>query len=224
MRRLFTAILCSLAIGAPMALPTNAIAGILSVPGAYSNIQAALNAAANGDVILVGPGVYTQNLTFGSKQVALRSTAGPSSTIIHVAGGVGVQLGGNSELTGFTITGAVSDFGAGVVVSGTGTLIKGNVFDGNVETSGGFGAAIGGNGASPIIDGNLFRNNSSDFQFLSGVVAFVNSSSPVIENNIFEDNLSRAINFTLPEDSRPKVINNTFVRNTVAVRVDRRVV
>ena len=108
------------------------------MPSTFSTIQAALNAAANGDVILVGPGVYTQNLTFGNKQVVLRSTAGPSSTIIHVAGGVGVQLGGTSELSGFTITGAVSDSGAGVVVGGTGTLIKGNVFDGNVETGGGF--------------------------------------------------------------------------------------
>jgi hypothetical protein len=230
MQRLLTAILRSLGTVGALVLPglgilsvKDAMAGILNVPSTYSNIQTALNAAVNGDVILVDPGVYTQNLTFGNKQVALRSIAGPASTIIHVAGGVGVQLGGNSELTGFTITGAVSDFGAGVVVSGTGTLIKGNVFDGNVETSGGFGAAIGGNGASPVIDGNVFRNNSSDFQFLSGVVSFVNSSSPLIENNIFEDNPSRAVNLTLPADSSPRVINNTFVRDTVAVRVDRRV-
>jgi hypothetical protein len=230
MRRLLTAVFRSLAtVGALMPpglgilFVNNAMAGILNVPSTYGTIQTALNAAANGDVILVGPGVYTQNLTFGNKQVALRSTAGPASTIIHVAGGVGVQLGGNSELTGFTITGAVSDFGAGAVVSGIGTLIKGNVFDGNVQTSGGLGAAIGGNSASPIIDGNTFRNNSSDFQFLSGVVSFINSSSPLIENNIFEDNPSRGVNLTLPEGNNPRVINNTFVRDTIAIRVDRRV-
>ena len=200
-----------------------ACSNTLSVPASFGTIQDALNAAANGDVILVGPGVYTQNLDFGDKQVALRSTNGPASTSIHVAGGIAVTLGGNSELSGFTITGARSDFGTGAKVSGIGTLIKGNIFDGNTQSGGGFGEAIGGNFASPIIDGNIFRNNSSDSQFLSGVVSFVNSSSPLIENNIFEDNQSRGVNLTLPVGNNPRVINNTFVRNTVAVRVDGRV-
>ena len=54
------------------------------------------------------------------------------------------------------------------------------------------------------------------------MVSFINTSSPLIENNIFEDNPSRGVNLTVPSDSLPRVINNTFVRNTVAVRVDRR--
>jgi serine protease len=197
--------------------------GSLATPGAYANIQLALNAASNGDTILVHPGLYTQNLNFGNKQVALHSTNGPSTTTVSVNGGVGVVIGGLSELVGFTIKGAVSDFGAGVVVNGAGTLIKGNIFDGNQQTAGGYGAAIGGNSASPIIDGNIFRNNSSDSQFLSGVVSFINSSSPLIVNNLFEGNVSRAINLTLPTGNNPRVVNNTFVNNSVAIRVDRRI-
>ena len=155
-------------------------AATLNVPGDFVSIQSALDAAATGDIILVAPGVYTQNLTFGDKEIALRSTAGPSSTFIHVNGGTGVILGGASELSGFTITGASEFFGAGVAVSGVGTLIKGNIFDSNNELSGGYGAAIGGNGASPIIDSNIFKNNTADGQFLSGVVT---SRQFVIANN-----------------------------------------
>ena len=195
----------------------------VTVPGDFANIQAALNASDSGDTILVSPGVYTQNLNFNGKSIALRSTDGPESTTIDVNGGIGVTIGGQAEITGFTISGAQSTFGAGIQVSGNGTLIKGNIFDGNTQSAGGYGAAIGGNSSSPIIDGNLFRNNTSDFQFLSGVVGFVNGSSPVIVNNIFHDNESRGINLTLPVGNNPQVINNTFVNNTVAVRVDRRV-
>src|SRR5262249_3421827 len=137
---------------------------------------------------------------------------------IHVAGGVGVTLGGASELSGFTITGAVSDFGAGVVVNGVGTLIRGNIFDHNTETGGGYGAAIGGNVAAPVIDGNLFKNNTADGQYLSGVVCFINGSSPTIINNIFEDNPTRAINFVLPSGNNPSVLNNSFIRNDTAIK------
>jgi serine protease len=192
-------------------------AAILNVPSSYSTIPAAIGAASSGDTILVAPGTYTQNVDFGGKTLALRSVAGPASTIIKVNGGVGVALGGSSEVSGFTITGAKADFGAGVRVSGVGTLIKGNILDSNVETAGGFGAAIGGNGASPIIDGNVFKNNTADGQFLSGVVCFVNGSSPQIFNNLFTSNPTRAINFILPSGNTPLVVNNTFVGNSTAI-------
>ena len=192
-------------------------AATINVPADFSTIRSAISAASNGDVILVAPGTYTQNLDFGGKTIALPSAAGPATTIIQVSGGVGVSLSGASELNGFTITGANADFGAGVVVNGTGTIIKNNIFDGNTESAGGYGAAIGGNNASPIIDSNIFRNNTADAQSLSGAVCFINGSSPEIINNIFENNPTRAINFVLPSGNNPVVINNTFVGNSVAI-------
>lgn len=144
-------------------------------------------------------------------------------TTLAVPGGIGVLIGPAGAFVGFTVTGAVSDFGAAMAVSGVGTLVQDNVFDGNVQTAGGFGAAIGGNSASPVIDRNVFRNNSCDAQFLSAVVAFVNSSSPRITNNLFVDNPCRAINMTLPEGNAPLVVNNTLVGNQTGVRVDARI-
>lgn len=208
-----------------VALPS-AVSGAateLRVPGDFPTIQAALDAAMPGDTILVDPGTYTENLQFNGKNVRLESTGGPGATTIQGVGGTTVDIGPGGAIVGFTVTGGTATFGAGMSVNGAGTVIAGNVFDGNQQGGGGFGAAIGGNNSSPVIQQNVFQNNSCDGQFLSGVVSFVNTSSPRIVNNIFQDNPCRAVNMTLPAGSLPEVINNTIVRNASGVRVDRRI-
>jgi serine protease len=195
----------------------------LTVPGQYPTIQAALNAASPGDTVSVSPGMYAENLDFLGKAVSLVSTGGASQTTIVAPGGTAVTIGPAGSIVGFTISGGTATFGAGMAVSGSGTLIAKDIFQSNQQGSGGFGAAIGGNSASPLIEQDLFVGNSCDGQFLSGVVAFVNSSSPTVENNVFHDNPCRAVNLTLPEGNTPLVINNTMVRNSVGVRVDGRV-
>jgi Ca2+-binding RTX toxin-like protein len=200
-----------------------ASAATLNVPGTFPTIQAALDAATPGDTIVVQSGAYHENLNFHGKNVTLSSATGPASTSVAPPGGTGVVIGPGGTFRGFTVSGAFDYFGAGMAVSGSGTVIEGNVFANNTAASGGFGAAIGGNSASPLIRRNLFRNNSCDEQFLTAVVTFVNESSPVLANNIFEDNPCRAINMTLPEGNAPTVVNNTIVRNRVGIEVDARV-
>jgi hypothetical protein len=203
--------------------PATAHAADLRVPTDFPTIQAALDAAASGDTVLVMPGTYAENLDFHGKDIHLESTDGAAVTTLAVPGGTGVAIGPRGAFVGFTVTGASGSFGAAMAVSGVGTVVRHDVFDGNAQGGGGFGAAIGGNGASPLIDQNVFRHNSCDDQFLSGVVAFVNSSSPVITNNLFEHNACRAIDMTLPTGNTPQVIGNTMVDNPVGVHVDGRV-
>ena len=116
-----------------------------------------------------------------------------------------------------------ANFGAGVSLALASPTIRGNIFEDNLQSSGGFGAAIGGNNASPLIEANIFRRNACDNQFLSGVVAVINSSSPRVVNNVFVDNPCRGIDFTLPEGPTPEVSNNTFIGNDVGIHVDTRV-
>lgn len=191
-----------------------------SAGGTGAAIQTAIDAAASGATIFVGPGTYLGGVNFNGKNVSLESTDGPATTIINGQGGTGVRIGPSGAIKGFTITGSAGTFGAGMAVSGTGTLISGNVFDGNAENSGGSGAGIDGNGASPTIERNVFRNNTCDTQSGSGVVTFENTSSPLIVNNVFENNPCPAINLVLPAGANPKVINNTMVGNRIGVKVD----
>ena len=195
----------------------------INVPADQPTIQAALDAAASGDTVVVAPGTYAENLDFGGKDVALVTSGGAAATTLDANGDTGVQLGPGGSISGFTITGAAEYFGAAIEVHGAGSVISGNVFDGNAQLAGGYGAAIGGNNASPVVERNLFRGNTCDSQFLSGVVAFVNGSSPRIQSNVFVDNPCRAINLTLPGGPAPVVVNNTIVRNAVGIRVDGRV-
>lgn len=176
--------------------------------------------AKSGDTILVAPGTYLENLDFSGKDITLRSSEGPEVTIIDAQESQGVSIGPAGKLIGFKIRNAVDTFGAAISVSGSGTVISGNIFEGNLQARGGFGAAIGGNGASPLIERNLFRSNSSDNQHLSGVISFVNNSSPRIINNIFVSNDSRAINIAVPSSAAPQVINNTIVGNSTGIRID----
>lgn len=194
------------------------------VPADFPTIQAAIDAASPGDTISVAPGIYRENLRFNGKAVTLQSIYGPTKTIIEGQNDTAVVIGPGGAVIGFTIRKGTAYFGAGMAISGTGTLIKQNIFESNTQYYGGYGAAIGGNVASPVIDSNIFRNNSceNDNQWTAGVISFINSSSPTILNNIIENNPCRAINMTIPSGSTPNVMNNTIVSNRTGIYVDRR--
>jgi len=216
--------LCLLSV-TTLLFPGASFARTVRVPADYATIQAAINSANEGDMILVAPGAYFENLHFTGKTITVASENGPEVTVIDGSNaGPVVQFssleGHACVLRGFTLQHGADYFGAGIHVGSSSPSILDNIFQYNVQFGGGFGAAIGGNGASPIIEGNIFRNNSADDQFLSGAVSFVNESSPWIANNIFVSNSCRAISFTLPAGSYPVVINNTLVGNQVGVRVN----
>ncbi len=83
------------------------------VPADYSTIQAAINAASSGDVILVADGVYTgsgnNNIDFKGKGITLQSENGPENCVINVNySGRGFYFHSGetstSVLSGFTIS------------------------------------------------------------------------------------------------------------------------
>jgi hypothetical protein len=218
-------ILSSCIAGALLLAASPVFSAEINVPADQPTIQAAVNAASSGDIIRVAPGNYVGSLQFNGKNLRLESTGGPEVTTIRSNGGTTIDIGPGAALIGFTVTGGMDAFGAGMDVHGTGTHIRGNIFEGNVQSAGGYGAAIGINSASPVIERNVFRNNSAggDTQFLTGVISLINYSSPRIINNLFYDNDCRALNITVTSGNAPEVINNTIVRNPVGIRVDARV-
>jgi beta propeller repeat protein len=90
--------------------PTN-IYTVDDDPGAdFSTIQAAIQAAANGDTILVQPGLYPENLSFNNKAITLSGIdpADPNLTLETVLNGrilFDFLEGPDSVVTGITLAG-----------------------------------------------------------------------------------------------------------------------
>src|SRR5713226_10352285 len=130
----------------------------ITVPTNYPTIQSAINAASNGDTVLVAPGTYVENINFNGKAITLTSSSGPAVTMIDGNHNGTVVTFNHSEtassaLSGFTIQNGFQSggFGAGITVSSASPTITSNVIARNHAA-----AAIGiyVNGGSPLITKN----------------------------------------------------------------------
>ena len=147
----------------PTITPTRASPTTFHVPQDFPRIQAAVDAAIKGDVILVDPGTYYEIIDFRGKAVHLLSDEGPANTVIDGYGLGSVvsfitQEGAGSVLEGFTIRNGDGSFtgGGGVFVRDASPRIIGNTIEANTACNGlGIYSYFG----SPYIAGNLIRNN-----------------------------------------------------------------
>ncbi len=162
--------------------------GTIHVPATHPTIQEAINAASSGDTIIVGPGVYPENIAVDGKQLHLISERGPVLTVIEgngsASGGVVYFVNCNgSSLEGFTIRNGQQ----GLSVCGDMT-VRHNYITGNKITGGGAGIWIW--DSSPLIEKNVVYNNES-FSYDGGGISIVSGSigsSPVVRGNLIFGN------------------------------------
>jgi hypothetical protein len=195
-------------------LPCSAsFAAVLTVPGSYSTIQEAIDAAAEGDEIVVSPGTYAEQVRFEGKNVILRSTdpADPAvvaSTVIdhNNVGPIVVFAGTESTdcvLSGFTITGGMNPTGGGIFGFGTHATIENNVITGNGAYHGGGLCECNG-----TIRNNMISDNVSDWG--GGLYGCAGT----IENNTFCGN--HAVYGSALGGCGGTIQNNTIVENTTS--------
>jgi beta propeller repeat protein len=201
-------------------LTVTAFGATLRVPSEYPRIQAAIQAASDGDMVLVSPGVYYETINFGGKDIVVTGTD-PNDpkvvgyTIINAEEDGTVVTFENHEtpaavLTGFTITG------------GFGTYSQEFTNEVGVRTFGG--AGIYCYYASPTITKNVIANNDGPFD-VSGptdadvMIAFGGGiscyeGSPVITHNIVRQNSAWVGGGILCWFGTPTINNNIIFGNS----------
>lgn len=120
----------------------------LAVPGEYSTIQAAIDAAVDGDTVTVAQDTYYENINFGGKSITVTSTDPNDPNIVAGtvidANGSGTVVtfpdveNANCVLAGFTITdGDASDRGGGICCWNGTITINNCIITGNSASNGG---------------------------------------------------------------------------------------
>jgi len=171
---------------------TPGLAVDIYVPADQPTIQAGIDAAVDGDIVLVAPGTYAENgIKFFGKAITVKSESGPEVTVVDGATVPGYTLfffnydeGSNSVLQGFTLENA--DF-----------------FDGN-------GGAISCQDSSPTIIDNVIRNNRSPYR---GGGIYCYGGAPTICGNTISGNTAPRGGGIYCEYSSPAIIDNNILSN-----------
>ena len=125
---------------------TSVFGATIRVPTDYPTIQAGIDAAAGGDIVLVADGNYigpgNKDLDFKGKAITVQSENGPKSCVIDLQGnGRGFYFHGGetkfSVLSGFTITNGRADYGGGIRCSSEPTITNCRIVGNRAERSGG---------------------------------------------------------------------------------------
>ena len=208
-----------------VAMVVVATATMRHVPGEYPTIQAGIDAAADGDTVLVADGTYSgdgnRDIDFRGKAIMVTSNNGSEATIIDCQGsesdphrGFCFQQGEgpHSVLKEFTIkNGYDREYGGGIHCFLSSPTIEGNKITGNEAFRGG---GISCQESSPTIVGNTITRNVAE-AYAGGIICY--ESSPAIVDNIITENTAFRGGGITCLLSSPTIEGNMILEN-VAIR------
>ncbi len=205
------------------------------VPTEYLTIQGAIDASSNGDVVLVQPGIYAENIDFGGRAITVRSDGDGDPETVDLMPVVTIIDGGQldttvtfqsqetrlSRLEGFRIqngddrTGAYK-FGGGVWCwqFSCPTLINNVIMENRAKYGGGISCL---DQSSPLIAWNVIRFNIADS---SGGGLHLGRSRATITHNKIEMNEGGATTTTAQggglgfKECDLKIVNNFIAWNS----------
>ncbi len=206
-------------------LTVDAHAGdVLSVPSEYATIASAIDAAADGDEIHVGPGTYTARgvvLDPLGKAIRILGVDGANTTIIDGEGQHQFVWFRNGEgratiLEGFTLRGGrysgsgATRAGGCLRMSGASPTIRDCIFEDNIVTGTAWwtGAAVFSTGGSPRFESCLFRMNSDEH---NEIAFFEDGCTPEFHRCVFAENTGICIE--VQDGSRLLMSDSALVGN-----------
>ncbi len=172
--------------------PVFAFSAIINVPAYQLTIQAGIDAANDGDTIVVMPGIYEEIVDFSGKAVCLISAFGSDSTIITFPTRITNLIkfingeDTSSVLDGFTIQNVSHDEGVIRLLASSAT-IRNCKFIGNTNfkpSPSSWGVIAQSEGGILIAENNYFEDNHSYSAAGIGIAC----GQARIENNVFYNN------------------------------------
>jgi len=218
------------------------------VPSNYVTIQYAINQSDNGDVIIVDPGVYLENVNFLGKNITVTSTDPDNPDIVattiidgYRAGSVitfNSGEGPEAVLTGFTITGGFGTknnlisgeeyiyWGAGIYCAYASPTITKNVISGNTglqitegQNPETWRLGYGGGISCFESDAIIHCNTIKNNIAFAGAGIMTYLGDPTISNNLIYNN-SGYVGGGLVLLASGNVINNTIVGNDANISIE----
>jgi len=187
------------------------------VPDDHSTIQGAIDAAVNGDKIIVRQGNYLENINFLGKAITVISETGPSATVIDGGQNGSVvtfesREGATSRIVGFTLKNGFAMSGGGILCSYASPIIADNVITNNVSDF--HGGGIFCEYSAAVITGNTITDNEADF-YGSGIYCYSYASPTITENEISYNHADGfAGGIYCSSGSSPTISENVFTHNT----------
>ena len=171
-------------IGLPSSLATTRL-----VPSQYNTIQDGIDAAVNGDTVLVAAGTYSgvgnRDIELLGKSIVVMSESGPEVTTIdgEQVSGTGFNISQN-ETNATVIKGfRIINVGSAIYCSGSDPLIEDCILEFNST-----GVSFRQN-SSAIVKNSIIRNTTSD-HFGAGIYSDFNNMGAIVQNCLISNNTS----------------------------------